>query len=522
MRVFGQEAGYSRLRIWNSGIRPENYVGLLAFFFAINEINENSHLLPNFTLGFHLFDSCGDEKKAIKTVLRILSGDKIEAPNYSCREQGTLAAFIGDQESVTTFPLAQILSLYGYTQISFGATDQRLSDRKLYPYFFRTVQDKHVWYVSVVKLLRYFGWNYIGIITSEDEGGEHDLRELRKELTYHEVCIEFAVIISPKNRNYKYFNTIQKSASEVIIAGGTCSAHCTYLFEMHKHVFQNKTLILPFSWTFSMISGNHFFVYYNGSFTFAPYKANLLKVEALVENISPLTSVGDPLLEDIWIIHFRCYSPQVRKNLFFQYFYEISLTNCTGKERLSRVMHEQHLNAYFVYTAVYVLAHALHKILESVISAYNPTHYKMLHMELSRSLYYSNIKLDVILFKNREGGEIIRIQLPEFSFFDACPRYRGRSSWQAAFTTDRQCGTVVLCVVVLFVLPARARSVNRERDNKLWKTNARRMPEARCSDSCHPGYRKATKGYHVCCYDCVPCSEGEFSNVTGRNIYLVE
>ncbi|XP_075137654.1 vomeronasal type-2 receptor 26-like [Leptodactylus fuscus] len=40
-------------------------------------------------------------------------------------------------------------------------------------------------------------------------------------------------------------------------------------------------------------------------------------------------------------------------------------------------------------------------------------------------------------------------------------------------------------------------------------------PQSRCNDRCSPGYRKAPNGgYHVCCYDCVPCSQGEISNIT--------
>ncbi|XP_075704727.1 vomeronasal type-2 receptor 26-like [Rhinoderma darwinii] len=45
------------------------------------------------------------------------------------------------------------------------------------------------------------------------------------------------------------------------------------------------------------------------------------------------------------------------------------------------------------------------------------------------------------------------------------------------------------------------------------------MPVSRCNDRCSPGYRKTSNGgYLVCCYNCVPCSEGEVSNLTDKEI----
>ncbi|XP_063810935.1 vomeronasal type-2 receptor 26-like [Pseudophryne corroboree] len=45
------------------------------------------------------------------------------------------------------------------------------------------------------------------------------------------------------------------------------------------------------------------------------------------------------------------------------------------------------------------------------------------------------------------------------------------------------------------------------------------IPKSRCNDRCLPGYRKAFNGgFHVCCYDCVQCSEGEFCNTTDCEI----
>ncbi|XP_056407485.1 vomeronasal type-2 receptor 26-like [Hyla sarda] len=45
------------------------------------------------------------------------------------------------------------------------------------------------------------------------------------------------------------------------------------------------------------------------------------------------------------------------------------------------------------------------------------------------------------------------------------------------------------------------------------------IPVSRCSDPCLPGsWKKARPTINTCCYDCVPCSEGEISNITDSEI----
>uniref|UniRef100_A0A8C5MUX2 GPCR family 3 nine cysteines domain-containing protein n=1 Tax=Leptobrachium leishanense TaxID=445787 RepID=A0A8C5MUX2_9ANUR len=41
------------------------------------------------------------------------------------------------------------------------------------------------------------------------------------------------------------------------------------------------------------------------------------------------------------------------------------------------------------------------------------------------------------------------------------------------------------------------------------------VPISVCSQSCPPGFWKAARrGEPACCYDCVPCPQGEISNQT--------
>ncbi|KAH0626277.1 hypothetical protein JD844_001181 [Phrynosoma platyrhinos] len=48
------------------------YQHILALVFAIHEINQNVKILPNITLGFHVFDSLNDEKMIYRTTLNLV------------------------------------------------------------------------------------------------------------------------------------------------------------------------------------------------------------------------------------------------------------------------------------------------------------------------------------------------------------------------------------------------------------------------------------------------------------------
>ncbi|XP_041424996.1 vomeronasal type-2 receptor 26 [Xenopus laevis] len=62
--------------------------------------------------------------------------------------------------------------------------------------------------------------------------------------------------------------------------------------------------------------------------------------------------------------------------------------------------------------------------------------------------------------------------------------------------------------------PARQKLIINQSDIK-WNHKFKQAPKSICSESCPPGYRKAQrKGQPVCCFDCILCSEDEFTNET--------
>lgn len=86
--------------------------------YAIWEINNSPNILPNITLGFDLYDSCYNQVRSLMETTRILSGKKTAALNFNCHTKSVSCALVGDMTSKASIPIARILGLYRYPQVS--------------------------------------------------------------------------------------------------------------------------------------------------------------------------------------------------------------------------------------------------------------------------------------------------------------------------------------------------------------------------------------------------------------------
>ncbi|XP_075052796.1 taste receptor type 1 member 3-like [Mixophyes fleayi] len=226
-----------------------NYRNFLDFRFAIEKINKDPNILPNVTLGYHIYDSCNHAKKAVKSVLQILSGPGRTVPNYFCSGQGKIAGFIGDFVSETTMPIAQLLNVYGYSQISYGATDPMLRDRYSYPYLFSASHNDHIYFSAVLKLLKHFSWNWVGIVFSANDSGYRESSILSSLLNSQGICVEFTAKVADQHtafdlinidiqefKNTKIQDIILKSSASVIIVCGTISFCMAELLQLPDKV----------------------------------------------------------------------------------------------------------------------------------------------------------------------------------------------------------------------------------------------------------------------------------------------
>ncbi|XP_060137311.1 vomeronasal type-2 receptor 26-like [Zootoca vivipara] len=101
----------------NPMVLSKSYQHILALVFAIDEVNENPKLLPNLTLGFHIYDSYYDAKMTYRTTLDLLFNSHTFVPNYKCGPQENVIGVIGGLSSKVTLCMADILGLYKIPQL---------------------------------------------------------------------------------------------------------------------------------------------------------------------------------------------------------------------------------------------------------------------------------------------------------------------------------------------------------------------------------------------------------------------
>ena len=97
--------------------KARNYQFSLAFIFAIEEINRNTHILPNTSLGFDLYNVFSKQWNILKETFHCLTGMGKSIPNYTCRRHNKAAALLTGTSWATSAHIGRLLNLYKYPQV---------------------------------------------------------------------------------------------------------------------------------------------------------------------------------------------------------------------------------------------------------------------------------------------------------------------------------------------------------------------------------------------------------------------
>ncbi|XP_029801309.1 G-protein coupled receptor family C group 6 member A isoform X3 [Suricata suricatta] len=181
------------------GFEISIFLQTLAMIHSIEMIN-NSTLLSGIKLGYEIYDTCTEVTVAMAAALRFLSkfNGSREIVQFNCDYSSyvpRVKAVIGAGYSEITIAVSRMLNLQLMPQVSYESTAEILSDKIRFPSFLRTVPSDFYQTKAMVNLIQKSGWNWIGIIATDDDYGRSALNTFAVQTTANNVCIAFKEVL---------------------------------------------------------------------------------------------------------------------------------------------------------------------------------------------------------------------------------------------------------------------------------------------------------------------------------------
>ncbi|XP_048025582.1 extracellular calcium-sensing receptor-like [Megalobrama amblycephala] len=483
----------------------ENFKHSQIMVFTIDEINKNPNLLPNITLGYQIYDNCVRLGMAFRAAMSLASGTQASFSNLNCTGPPPVIGIVGDPGSTPSIAISSVLGLFRVPIVSHFATCSCLSDKKKYPSFFRTIPSDAFQVQAMVQILHHFGWTWVGLLYSDDDYGIYAAQSFQKVVQLFGVCVAYSKSLPQNNtREIQHImGVIQASTARVIVAISTSS----YLLPlMDEVVLQNLTgrqWIASEAWSNSpTFRTPRFLPFLKGTLGIAIKRG---EIQGLLEFLLRLRPSNDPrnnMLKIFWENMFGCSfvtktdGEQVKKV-------------CTGQEDLSTTNTAYTdvsglRGSYNVYKAVYALAYALHDLMQCeegrgpfsenrCAEKTNLKPWQLVHY-LKKVNFTTGFGDHVSFDKN---GDALAI----YDVMNWQPSSDGSMRVQTVGVVNK--GVATGMVVTL------------DENAIYWNFEAKKPPKSVCSESCPQGTRRARKkGLPVCCFDCLPCADGEISNRT--------
>ncbi|XP_078515272.1 extracellular calcium-sensing receptor-like [Lissotriton helveticus] len=509
------------------GFHIRFYRDVLAMVFAIEEINRSPDLLPNITLGFQIFDSCTSQTRAIQGLLEVLTGKQQQVPGYHCSPHSMPLGLVGEILSSTSVPLARISGLFHFSQhlkqngfcvcryddafkkISYGSVLSTLSDKLQFPSFLRTVPSSTFQNIALARLMGYFGWTWIGIIISDDEVGMLGGQSMKRVIEQNGGCVAFMEKVHlsyPRAKILSIVKVSQRHDVKVIIVHSS-EVHVKMLMEaFYSQNVTDKVFVFSASFTVTLgLFPRQTWPLFNGSLAIVLHFTNMPGFKEFLTHLHPLRDPSDKFIKLFWEKAFNCKWPDTNGT---------QVTTNTEKDGRplpcseNQTLHKMvtHLfelddlgSTYHTYLAVYALAHAL----DSVMSC-KPGQGPFVNGECAD---VNNIQPWQVLHYVRKVN--VTLNIGADLYFDM--NGDALSAYDILNIQILSNGDIRLVKVGSYD-SQKGEEVQVNTTSILWAED-NQIPRSVCSEKCPPGYRRAPReGQPVCCFECIPCSQGEISD----------
>ncbi|XP_043102157.1 LOW QUALITY PROTEIN: taste receptor type 1 member 1-like [Puntigrus tetrazona] len=183
------------------------YQMLQVMRFAVEEINNSTTLLPNVSLGYEIFDHCSNIKN-LNSVLNLISKNGSIKPKEKLNNyQPKVIALTGPYGSTRTIATAPLITMDLIPMVNYGATSYALSNKLKYPSFVRTIPSNKDLVEMIIHIIQWFGWNWVAFIGSQDDYSTDGLKLFNKYINNTGICLAYQEGLS---LNANYSQTLKK------------------------------------------------------------------------------------------------------------------------------------------------------------------------------------------------------------------------------------------------------------------------------------------------------------------------
>ncbi|XP_034723595.1 extracellular calcium-sensing receptor-like [Etheostoma cragini] len=348
--------------------------------FAIDEINRNSNLLPNVTLGYSLYDNCIQLGIGFRAALSLASDQEKKAVLHetcvgTIDRTPPILGIVGDSSSTRSIAISTVYGLYRIPMVSYFATCSCLSDRQKFPSFFRTIPSDAFQVRAMIQILSHFGWTWAGLLVSDDDYGLHAAQSFQSDLVQTGGgCLAYAEVLPWGNDQAelrRIVDVMKTSTACVVIV----FAHESHMINLMEEVVRQNVRGLQWmaseAWTAAaVLQTPHLMPYLGGTLGIAIRRGEIPGLRDFLLQIRPdlqhNNSYGNSIVNQFWENTFQCrFAPPPTG------WVEAGGALCTGNEDLDNVETEfldlSNLRPeYNVYKAAYALAYALDDMLRCV------------------------------------------------------------------------------------------------------------------------------------------------------------
>ncbi|KAM4652111.1 taste receptor type 1 member 3 [Discoglossus pictus] len=462
------------------------YRHLLAMKYAIHEINNSPTLLPNITLGYDFYDTCSDSLASVTAVLDFLSmssgGTGLQSISNHTDNKSQLLAIIHPGSSDAILGGTRLLSFLSIPQVTYSPTSESTYGTQ---YVFQTAPSSKSHAEALVKLVTYFHWNWISIIGSNDPFSFSLMEHFANLAKASETCIAYQGVIPTDDSSgktiYKIVDDLDNSQVNVTILFASDVYVAKLMWALTQRNFTGKVWVAGDDWSTSDM------------ITSIP---NLSRLGTFIGfllrrgNIQGFREYVELILED------KISNPALVQNCSYE---DSSICSECQNLTLSNVTdllgNTSYQMTYNVYSAVYVVATALHQLLSC-----------------NQSVCLSNEDKQIYLWQLME--EMTRVNISIGSAPIYISNIRDPPAMYDLITWRWESSNTFPNFQVIGSYDPIGKMLQINSSAIQWNVERNKIPPSNCSYQCEPGQRRRMRSYYSCCYTCENCPAGYFQNLS--------